>query len=144
MSSQTSGPLTRAAAAGCAKTWSLTVMTALAVTPAARCDPDARMRGEEDSRCFQISRIALETVSRFRRKRKDEESKQLAGLNEAAIAAGPARWRDVQIGLEIVVARHGAACRPSLASAPIAGGSAYTRPRRACRSPRRCARTNKP
>src|SRR5271165_475159 len=80
MSSQTSGPLTRAAAAGCAKTWSLTVMTALAVTPAARCEPDARMRGEEDSRCFQISRIALETVSRFRRKRKDEESKQLGGL----------------------------------------------------------------
>jgi hypothetical protein len=38
------------------------------------------MRGEEDSRCFQISRIALETVSRFRRKRKDEESKKLAGL----------------------------------------------------------------
>ena len=60
--------------------------------------------GRKISRCFQISRIALETVSRFRRKRKDEESKQLAGLNEAAIAAGAARWRDVQIGLEIVVA----------------------------------------
>ena len=39
----------------------------------------------------------METVSRFRRKRKDEESKQLAGLNEAAIAAGAARWRDVQM-----------------------------------------------
>src|SRR5271165_5556580 len=63
MSSQTSGPLTRAAAAGCAKAWSLTVMTALAVTPAARCDPDARMRGEEDSRCFQFSRIALDLSS---------------------------------------------------------------------------------
>src|SRR5271166_1865364 len=60
MSSQTSGPLTRAAAAGCAKAWSLTVMTALAVMPAARCEPDARMHGEEDSRCFQISRIALD------------------------------------------------------------------------------------
>src|SRR5271157_5930920 len=58
------------------------------------------MRGEQDSRCLQISRIALETVSRFRRKRKDEESKQLAGLNEAAIAAGAARWRDAahQVG----------------------------------------------
>src|SRR5208283_816085 len=37
-----------------------------------------------------------------------------------------------------------AACRPSRASAPIAGDFGCTRPRRACRSPLRCARINRP